>query len=235
MPQLGFQSNSPSRSFRHERSGKEQAVLAEALDDRQGQAASARTAAENLDRTAYVPSSLGSRTSWPSRIVDQAGKNARAKQAPSLARVQLATEKAATEPVEFAASPSCRPPRMPSSKRSGVLAGVVDAILVDDQGVWPGRRSPAGDTCRSRARAGQARGFQAEDRPGQLPSPTQCDQELEAFAVHGGVPEKSLVLIDDGDGRPWTRPSSSARCTRSYCRAVLAVCSRTWNRVDCRT
>ncbi len=81
----------------------------------------------------------------------------------------------------------------------GVLAGVVDAILVDDQGVCKGadlqQAIPVG------ARAGQARGFQAEDCPG-FAQPDLCDQELEAFAVHGGGAGESLVLIDDGDGRP---------------------------------
>jgi hypothetical protein len=79
----------------------------------------------------------------------------------------------------------------------GVLAGVVDPVLVDDQGVGQGadlqQAVPVG------AGAGQAGRFQAEDRAG-LAEADLGDQELEAIAVHRGGPGAPLVLIDPRDG-----------------------------------
>ncbi len=58
------------------------------------------------------------------------------------------------------------------------------------------------------ARAGQARGFQAEDSAG-LAEPDLGDQELEAVAVNRGGAGASLILVDDGDGCP--RPAQVLR------------------------
>ncbi|HYT95033.1 MAG TPA: hypothetical protein VEL76_40325 [Gemmataceae bacterium] len=83
------------------------------------------------------------------------------------------------------------------------------------------------------ARTRPTRGFQAEDSSGQA-EPDLRDQELEAITMQPGSAGASLVLIEDGDGR-WRPAQFWARCTRSSWRAVLAVFSRTWNSVACRT
>src|SRR5262249_58112619 len=80
-----------------------------------------------------------------------------------------------------------------------VLAGVVDAVLIDDQGI--GQSTDLQQAIPVAAGAGQAGSFEAEDSPG-LAQPDLSDQELEPIAVHGGGTGASLVLIDDGDGRP---------------------------------
>ena len=113
----------------------------------------------------------------------------------------------------------------------GVLAGVVDAVLVDDQGL--GQGTELEQAIPVAAGAGQPRGLQAEDGAG-VAEADLGDEGLEAVAAGGGGARSALILVDDRD-RLGGQPRSRARRTRSYCRAVLAVCSRTCTSVDWRT
>ena len=104
-----------------------------------------------------------------------------------------------------------------------VLSGVVDSVFVDDQGVGEG--TDLDETIPITARSCQAGGFQAQDGPG----PAQADlgdEVLKAVATSRGRSRVPLILIDDLDSL--RGPSQvAARPARSYCRAVLAVFSRT--------
>ena len=113
-----------------------------------------------------------------------------------------------------------------------VLSGIIDAVLVDDQGV--GQGTDLDESIPVAARTGQAGGFQAEDGAGAAEADLG-HQVLEAIATEGGGPGVSLVLVDDLDA--FLGPSQAGRRSRarSYWRAVLAVLSRTCMGLDWRT
>jgi hypothetical protein len=67
-----------------------------------------------------------------------------------------------------------------------------------------------------------------------MAQPDLSHQGLEAVPAGDRGTRVSLILIDDVDVSR-LQPKSWARCTRSYCRAVLPMLSRTWARVDWRT
>ena len=171
---------------------EEEVVVAEVLDDRQRRAGLLEQGEQQADRLLHFL--VGIEDEPAGRVEDQADRRAH----PQFALFgpgQLAAEQAVAEPVEFGLAHGAEDAEQ---QAVGVLAGVVDAVLVDDQGV--GQGADLQQAIPVTAGAGQAGGFQAEDGPG-LAQPDLGDQELEAVAAHRGGTGESLVLIDDGDGR----------------------------------
>ena len=172
--------------------GEEQVVLGEVLDDRQGRARLLEQGEEQADRLLHLL--VGIEDEPAGRVEDQADGRTHPQFA-LFGAGQLAAEQAVAEPVQFGLAHGAEDAQQ---QAVGVLGGVVDAVLVDDQGV--GQGTDLQQAIPVAAGAGQARGFQAEDGPG-LAQPDLGDQELEAVAVHRGGAGASLVLVDDGDGR----------------------------------
>jgi hypothetical protein len=77
-----------------------------------------------------------------------------------------------------------------------VLAGVVEAVFVDDQGL--GQGTDLQQTIPVAGGAGEAGGFQAEDGAG-LAQAHRGDQALEAIATGDRGPGAPLIPVDDGD------------------------------------
>src|SRR5262249_8722607 len=123
-------------------------------------------------------------------VVDQS----RGRSEPELALaglVQLASQHSATEPVQFGLAHGAQESQ---EKPVGIHGGVIGSILVDDQRV--GQSTDLNETIPVAARAGQARGFQAEYGSG----PAQADlgdEVLEAITTGRRGPGAPLILVDD--------------------------------------
>jgi hypothetical protein len=77
-----------------------------------------------------------------------------------------------------------------------VLGRIINAILVDDEGI--GQTTDLDETIPVAARTGQARGFQAQDGA-DAAKPDLGHEVLEAVASQDGGPGVALVLVDDVD------------------------------------
>lgn len=116
--------------------------------------------------------------------------------------LQLAAQQPAAQPMQFGLAH-----RAPESQQQAivVLVGIVEAVFVDDQGL--GQRADLQEPIPIAAGAGQARGFQAQDRPG--PAHAHFgEQLLEAIAADRRGARAPLVLVEDGDA--FLRPTQSA-------------------------
>ena len=124
------------------------------------------------------------------RVKDQADRRAH----PQLALLrpgQLAAEEPVAKPVKFRFAHGAQ---YAQEQAIRILAGVVDAVLVDDERIGQGadlqQPVPVG------AGPGQPGRFEADDGPG-LAEPDLCHQQLEPVAVHRGRAGPALILIDD--------------------------------------
>ncbi len=101
---------------------------------------------------------------------------------------QLAPEQTVAEPLQRGLAHRAEDAQQEAVR---VLAWVIHTVLVDDQSVSQG--TDLQQSIPVAARAGEPRGFEAEDGPG-VAEPDLSDQELEAIAVHGGGARATLVL-----------------------------------------
>ena len=182
-----------------ESGGALEMMVGEVLDDRQGGSRLLEQVEDQPDR--LLDLFVGVEDDPALGIVDQP----RGQPEPELALgglLELATQEAGTKQVEFGLA---HRPQESQEEAVGVLSGVIDPILVDDQGVGEG--TDLDETIPIAARPRQARGFQAQDGPG----PAQADlgdEVLKAVATGRGRPRVPLVLIDDLD--PLRGPSQLA-------------------------
>ena len=161
--------------FAPETLGEEQAVLAEVLDDRQGGTRQLEPREQQPDGLLHL--FVGIEDQSAGRVEDQADGGTHP-EFPPFGAGQLAAEQSVAEPVKFRLAHGAEDAE---EQAVGVLAGVVDAVLVDDQGV--GQGADLQQAIPVTTGAGQAGRFQAEDGAG-LPEPDLGDQELEAVTVY---------------------------------------------------
>jgi hypothetical protein len=82
------------------------------------------------------------------------------------------------------------------------LPGIIDSFFVDDQGVCQG--TDLDETIPVTARAGQARGLQAQ-HSASTPETDLRDERLKTVSVSGRGAGLALILVNDDD--PLTRPT----------------------------
>ena len=125
-------------------------------------------------------------------VVDQPGGRPEAELAGS-GLLQLAPQQPRPDPVQLGFAHGALDPQ---EQAVVVLSRIIDAVLVDDEGV--GQATDLDEAIPVAAGTGQARGFQAQD--GADAAETDLGhQVLEAVATEGGGPGVSLVLVDDLD------------------------------------
>ena len=125
-------------------------------------------------------------------VVDQPGGQPEAELAgPGL--LQLAPQQPRAEPVQLGFAHGALDPQ---EQAVVVLSGIINAILVDDEGI--GQATDLDEAIPVAAGTRQARRFQAEDGAGTAESDLG-HQVLEAVATDGGGPGVTLVLVDDLD------------------------------------
>src|SRR4029077_11826383 len=106
---------------------------------------------------------------------------------------QLVGQQPRPEPVRFGGAHGALDPQ---DQPVVVLSGIINAVLVDDEGV--GQATDFNEAIPVAAAPGPSGGFQAEDGAGAA----QADlghHVLETIATEGGGPGESLVLVDDLD------------------------------------
>ena len=125
-------------------------------------------------------------------VIDQTGRWAEM-ELTFLRFFQLAAQEAAPEPMEFCLAHGAFETQ---EETVIVLAGIVDAFFIDDEG---GReRTNLDEAIPITAGAGEARSFQAEDGAG-MSEAHFGDEELEAIAPYRRNTGMALILVDDGD------------------------------------
>ncbi len=136
------------------------------------------------------------------RIIDEADRQGQP-QRPLARLLPQAAQEPLPEPVQLRLA---HRPLEPQQQAIIVLARVVDAVFIDHQGLGEG--ADLQEPIPVAAGAGQAGGFQGEDRPG----PAQAHlghEELEAIPRGGGGARAALILIEQL--HPLLRPAQRHR------------------------
>src|SRR3954466_629603 len=125
-------------------------------------------------------------------VIDQAGGWAGAELAGS-GLLQLAPQEPRSDPVQLGGA---HRPFDPQEQAVVVLSRIIDAILVDDEGV--GQATDLDEAVPVAAGTSQSRGFEAQDGT-DATEPDLGHQVLEAVATEYGGAGVTLVLVDDVD------------------------------------